>query len=221
MNKGDLVLQARTGKRHDKDRTIENYCKDKTVLDVGCIGQDRNFKEPNWLHNKVKGWSKEVDGVDILIEQINELKRNGYNMYSIQELQALKKTYEVVLMADVIEHVDNPVDFLKFYASFLADTGVMVISTPNANRANNFINILFNNNYSVNPEHTCWYCPKTFSEVVSRTGLELRSFYWIDHYYNSSSVRGLYQKVKFHLANFLIARRSNFSPNMIFILSKP
>jgi 2-polyprenyl-3-methyl-5-hydroxy-6-metoxy-1,4-benzoquinol methylase len=115
MNKGDLVLQARTGKRHDKDRTIENYCKDKTVLDVGCIGQDRNFKEPNWLHNKVKGWSKEVDGVDILIEQINELKRNGYNMYSIQELQALKKTYEVVLMADVIEHVDNPVDFMKLY----------------------------------------------------------------------------------------------------------
>lgn len=220
MNKKEIAEYAKSAARIEKDFMITKICSGKNVLDVGCIGQDRNYNAENWLHNKLRKIALKADGVDILIDPIRELKRKGYSMFTIEELQASGNMYDVLLMADVIEHVDDPVGFLKFYSTFLTNNGLIFISTPNANRANNFINILFNNNYSVNPEHTCWFCPKTFAEVTERAGLNIKEFYWGNQYYTADSVKGAYQKFKFKLSNLLISWRSNFSPNMIFILSK-
>ncbi len=220
MNKNEIAAYAKQAKRLDKDLMIEKICTGKTVLDVGCIGQDRNFMADNWLHNKVRSMATKADGVDILLPEIEELKRKGYSMFSVDELQKLDNKYNVVLMADVIEHVNDPVAFLTFYSAFLADDGVMLITTPNSNRSNNFINILFNNTYSVNPEHTFWFCPKTMAEVVDRAKLMLSDFFWAPHYYTSKNVNGAYQKLKYFLGDVLISWRSNFSPNMIFMVRK-
>jgi 2-polyprenyl-3-methyl-5-hydroxy-6-metoxy-1,4-benzoquinol methylase len=219
MEKSEIVLQAKNAKAENKDQVIAQFCKGKTVLDVGCIGQDRNYAADNWLHEKVRKIALKIDGVDILVNEINILRANGYAMYTVEELQATMNKYDVVLMADVIEHVNDPVGFLAFYSQFLLPDGVMLITTPNANRANNFINILFNNNYSVNPEHVFWFCPKTFAEVVQRAKLRVKDFKWASHYYTSKEIKGIYQKFKFILSSVLIRVRSNFNPNMIFILT--
>lgn len=221
MTKQELTNLSKRTKRIHKDSLIISYCKNKRVLDVGCIGQDRDFTAPNWLHNKIRSVTKYVDGVDILMPLIQKLRTQGYSIYSIEELQAKNERYDVIILSDVIEHVSNPVEFLSFYSTFLSDNGSMIVSTPNANRANDFVNILFNNNYSTNPEHTFWFCPKTFSEVTERAKLTLTGFHWAHHYYSNKDVKGVYQKFKFLIINILIALRSNFSPNMIFILSRP
>jgi 2-polyprenyl-3-methyl-5-hydroxy-6-metoxy-1,4-benzoquinol methylase len=219
MEKNEIVLRARNARAENKDQVIAEFCKGKSVLDVGCIGQDRNYAADNWLHEKVRRIAGKIDGVDILVDEINILRKNGYSMYTVDELEETSNKYDVVLMADVIEHVNDPVGFLAFYAKFLAPDGIMFITTPNANRTNNFINILFNNNYSVNPEHVFWFCPRTFAEVVQRARLQIKDFKWASHYYTSQQVKGAYQKFKFILSNMLISWRSNFNPNMIFILT--
>lgn len=221
MTKQELINLSRRTKRIHKDSFILSCCKDKRVLDVGCIGQDRDFTAPNWLHNKIRSVTQHVHGVDILIPLIQKLRTQGYFIYSIEELQAMNERYDIIILSDVIEHVNNPVEFLAFYSTFLSENGTMIVSTPNANRANDFINILFNNNYSTNPEHTFWFCPKTFAEVTERAKLSLTGFHWAHQYYSSKDVKGLYQKFKFFLTDILVAMRSNFSPNMIFILSNP
>lgn len=220
MNKKEIAAYAKTAKRLHKDEVVLERCVGKTVLDVGCIGQDRNYTSDNWLHNKIRGVATKTDGVDLLLAEIALLKEKGYSMYSVDELREMNSRYEVIVIADVIEHVDDPVNFLKFYSSFLSTSGIIIITTPNSNRANNFINILFNNNYTVNPEHTCWFCPRTFSEVVSRTDLTINSFFWAHHYFDPNTIKGFYQRFKMFLSNTLISARTNFSPNMIFILSK-
>ena len=220
MDKKEVAAYAKTAKRRHKDEVVLETCAGKTVLDVGCIGQDRDFTSDNWLHNKIKSVATNTDGVDLLLDEIAILREKGYSMYSVDELRQMNNRYEVIVMADVIEHVDDPVNVLKFYSSFLLPNGIILITTPNSNRANNFINILFNNNYTVNPEHTCWFCPRTFSEVVSRTDLTIKDFFWAPHYFDATQVKGLYQKFKMSLSNILISARTNFSPNMIFILSK-
>lgn len=220
MNKNEIGAYAKKAMRMDKDEMIEKICTGKTVLDVGCIGQDRNFSADNWLHNKVRSMASKADGVDILLPEIELLKKKGYSMYSVDELQKMDNRYDVVLMADVIEHVNDPVAFLNFYAPYLKEDGVMLITTPNSNRSNNFVNILFNNTYSVNPEHTFWFCPKTLGEVIDRAKLTLHEFFWAPHYYTSKSIKGVYQKLKYLLGDVLISWRSNFSPNMIFIVKK-
>jgi cyclopropane fatty-acyl-phospholipid synthase-like methyltransferase len=220
MNKQEIALRAKGARRIIKDDFLLSLCKGKKILDVGCIGQDREFTSQQWLHNKVKNVAASIDGVDIIEDQIIALRLLGYSMFNIDELKEKNDRYDMVLMSDVIEHVDNPVEFLRFYSMFLKPDGLMFVSTPNSNRANNFINILFNNNYSVNPEHVFWFCPRTLCEVTDRASLQIKEFHWADHYYSSSSVKGLYQKLKFSLINLLIAMRSNFSPNMIFVINK-
>ncbi|NBW37681.1 MAG: methyltransferase domain-containing protein [Cytophagia bacterium] len=221
MTKQELLQHCRQNKRIHKDDLILSICSQKKVLDVGCIGQDRDFSAPNWLHNKIKSVASVVHGVDILTNLIAQLKVKGYLMYSVEELQAMNEKYEIIILSDVIEHVNNPVEFLAFYSQFLAENGCMIVSTPNANRANDFVNILFNNNYSTNPEHTFWFCPKTFAEVTERAKLTIKNFHWAHHYYTASNVKGFYQKFKFFIINRLIGMRSNFSPNMIFIITRP
>lgn len=220
MTKREIQEYAKRATRILKDDFILSECKDKSVLDVGCIGQDRNFSSSNWLHNKVKNVAGSIDGVDILTDQILELKKLGYSMLSIQELEAKNFRYDVVLISDVIEHVNDPVTFISYYSNFLSPGGRMLVSTPNSNRSLNFINILFNNNYTVNEEHVFWFCPRTFAEVAVRANLNIKEFYWADNYFEMSQIRGMYQKFKVSLSNFLFRLKSNFSPNMMFVLTK-
>lgn len=219
MTKTELIARAKTARRIEKDRFLLDTCSGKSILDVGIVGQDRNFDSPAWLHNKIRSVAASLHGVDILEEPILQLKQKGYSVYTVEELKGKSNRYDIVLMSDVIEHVNDPVEFLKFYSNFLKPDGKMLVSTPNSNRANNFIHILFNNNYSVNPEHTFWFCPRTMAEVVSRTSLQISEFYWAGHYFESGQVRGIYQKFKLMLINWLIRLRSNFSPNMIFVIA--
>src|SRR5688572_6884158 len=220
MTKDEIQKYAKRATRIMKDDFILSECKGKSVLDVGCIGQDRNFSSANWLHNKVKAVAKNVDGVDILTDQILELKKLGYSMLSIKELEEKNFRYDVVLISDVIEHVNDPVAFLSYYSNFLSPNGRMLVSTPNSNRSLNFVNILFNNNYTVNPEHVFWFCPRTFAEVADRSKLTIKEFYWADNYFAMSQIRGAYQRFKIRLSNFLFRLKSNFSPNMMFVLVK-
>lgn len=220
MTKSEIQEHAKRASRIMKDDFILNECRGKSVLDVGCIGQDRNFGAPDWLHNKVKGVAKSVDGVDILTDQILELKKLGYSMLTIKELEDKNQKYDLVLISDVIEHVNDPVAFLSYYSNFLAPHGRMLVSTPNSNRSLNFINILFNNNYTVNEEHVFWFCPRTFAEVAVRSKLTIKEFYWADNYFSMSQIRGVYQRFKIRLSNLLFRLKSNFSPNMMFVLVK-
>jgi len=220
MNKKELISYVSKAKLKDKDDVLLSYCKGKNVLDVGCIGQDRNFEKPNWLHDKIRKTAESTTGVDILKPQVEMLRTKGYIMYTPEELQAQSNYFDVIVMADVIEHVNDPVHFLQFYSKFLSTYGIIFISTPNGNRSNNAVNIFFNNTYSVNEEHTFWFCPKTCSEVVRRAQLEIIAFHWSPHYFSKSDLNGIYQKFKFLVDKFLYKFRSNFSPNMIFTLKK-
>ena len=220
MTKTELIERARLAPCIEKDKFILNECSYKMVLDIGIVGQDRDFNSPTWLHNKIRRVAIKLHGVDILQEPIQKLKQLGYFAYTVEELKNMSDQYDVVLISDVIEHVNDPVEFLNFYSNYLKPGGKLIVSTPNANRANNFINILFNNTYSVNPEHTFWFCPRTMAEVISRTSLKIFEFYWAGHYFEPSQVTGIYQKFKLMLINRLIKLRSNFSPNMIFVFTR-
>lgn len=220
MTKDQIALTAKNARCVTKDEFLFRVCSGKKVLDVGCIGQDRIFTSEEWLHHKLRKCCDEIHGVDILPDEIQELNRKGYSIFHADDLERTGNRYAVVLMSDVIEHVNDPVAFLKFYSRFLMENGMVVVSTPNANRSNNFINILFNNNYSVNPEHTFWFCPRTFAEVSDRAGLEITEFYWADHYFKPEQIKGFYQKLKLSLINLLKRKRSNFNPNMIFVLKR-
>jgi 2-polyprenyl-3-methyl-5-hydroxy-6-metoxy-1,4-benzoquinol methylase len=201
----------------NKEDLIKSFCINKDVLDVGCVGQDVDYNNPNWIHNQVKEVSNSLIGVDIDLEGINNIRKMGYEVYHYNEMK-IENKFDVILILDVIEHVNNPIEFLKDYTKFLKEDGKIIITTPNSNRAINFVNIFFKNDYSLNYEHTFWFCPKTFLEVVDRVDvLEASEFYWLKHY-NKNQKLNWKNKIIYYIDKLLIKKSNNFSPNFMFVL---
>ncbi len=201
----------------NKNDMVKILCQDKDVLDIGCVGQDIDYSSQDWIHNQIKNVSKSLVGVDINIKGINNINQMGYEIYHYDKLNRDKK-FDILIMLDVIEHVNDPVEFLNNYKKFLKEDGKIIVTTPNSNRAINFVNIFFRNDYSLNYEHTFWFCPKTFLEIVNRVdGLEASEFYWLNEYIQNRKMtwKG---KIIYYFEKFLIRKSSSFSPNFMFIL---
>ena len=220
MNKNDVFQAVKKAKIVDKKTIILGLCKDKTVLDVGCVGQDYSYNNPQWLHNQIRKVSSHVDGVDIVQEGIDLLKQEGFSIFHANELSKLNKKYDIILMSDVIEHVNDPVHFLEYYAEYLGNNGQILITTPNANGIRNFSSIIVRNDYSLNPEHTFWFCPKTITEVTKRAKLEFVDFFWLKEYFNLKQVKGFKQKIIFLFNSSLMKLRKNFCPNFLYIITR-
>jgi 2-polyprenyl-3-methyl-5-hydroxy-6-metoxy-1,4-benzoquinol methylase len=212
----EIIKNARTTY---KDKILVEISRDKKVLDVGCVGQDRQIDDEDWLHNKLKRVCKDIDGIDIVQDKIDKLRERGYSVYTADQLGHLGKRYDVVIMSDILEHVDNPVDFLKFYSGFLEDEGIIAVTTPNANRVRNFVEILLNNDYPLNLEHTMWLCPKTFLEIAERAGLDMTDFYWLKEYVPKKQLQ-LKNRIKMYFVDLFALFRNNFNPYFMGILKK-
>lgn len=200
-----------------KNQLVKQFCKDKEILDIGCVGQDIDYSSSNWIHNQVKEVASSIIGVDINTDGIKKINNMGYEVYHYNDLKKGKK-FDILMMLDVIEHVNNPVDFLNDYQDFLKEDGKIIMTTPNSNRAINFVNIFFSNDYSLNYEHTFWFCPKTFLEVVNRTeGLQANEFYWLNDY-NQNQKLNWKGKIIYYFEKVLLKKSRNFSPNFMFVL---
>jgi len=208
---------AESKKLFNKNELVKKLCKNKEILDIGCVGQDIDYSSSNWIHNQVKEVASSIIGVDINTEGIKKINNMGYEAYHYDDIKKGKK-FHILLMLDVIEHVNNPVEFLNDYQDFLKEDGKIIMTTPNSNRAINFVNIFFKNDYSLNYEHTFWFCPKTFLEVVSRTeGLQANEFYWLNDY-NQNQKLNWKGKIIYYFEKILLKKSSNFSPNFMFVL---
>jgi 2-polyprenyl-3-methyl-5-hydroxy-6-metoxy-1,4-benzoquinol methylase len=220
MDKEQIFKRIKVSTEAEKNLIIPGLCKGLSVLDVGCVGQDYDYDNPLWLHNLIKSSSASLDGVDIQEEGIRLLREKGYSVFSAEDLSISVRSYDIIVMSDVIEHVNDPVGFLKFYAGFLVPGGKILITTPNAHGIRNFTSILIRNSYSVNPEHTLWLCPKTMLEIASRAGLEFVDFFWLREYYRFKDIKGFRYRLIWRINRLFEKIRSNFHPNFLIILTK-
>ena len=165
-----------------KDDLILEYCKNRNVLDVGCVGQDKNINNSEWIHEKIKSVANALTGTDIHVNEIDRLNKLGYSIKTPDSLNKEIK-YEIITIFDVIEHVDNVVEFVKFHAKLLDDDGLMIITTPNPFNIRQILNIFLFKIPSVNEEHTVWIDPLNFLEVSKRCNMKVVEFYWINEYF--------------------------------------
>ncbi len=96
------------------------------VLEVGCGNGERLFKL------KKMGWDVEGTEIDDKAIKIAE-EKYGIKAYSgdIRDLKLKEGDYDAVIMNHVIEHIYEPVDFLKRCKDLLKKGGQLIITTPN------------------------------------------------------------------------------------------
>ena len=81
MNKFTFADKVRASSTVDKGKFIEEMCRGKKVLDMGCVCHDETFyNKDDWLHSKIKGVARELLGVDYLESDVKKLQRKGFNI---------------------------------------------------------------------------------------------------------------------------------------------
>jgi ubiquinone biosynthesis O-methyltransferase len=106
--------------------------KNKTVLDLGC-GSGRFCLYAAKYAKHVTG----IDYIDTAIEYAKNFAKicNVKNTeFSVGDIDTFKgKTYDVIAMTEVLQHVDNPLATLKKCNKMLTKNGHLVVSIPSFN----------------------------------------------------------------------------------------
>ncbi|PKL70339.1 MAG: hypothetical protein CVV30_02985 [Methanomicrobiales archaeon HGW-Methanomicrobiales-1] len=183
MDKFELAKLIKTSEVIEKVAFIQNRCRGKSILDLGCIRHNAEFakKDPNWLHQKIKEVAKNVIGIDYLENEVKKLKDMGYDIRFGDVTQPLtfNERFDVIVAGDIIEHLSNFDGFFENCLKYLKDDGILIISTPNPFFTDEFHYVSFKRNYIINPEHTCWIDPQALSQLSQRYNLAITELHFI------------------------------------------
>ncbi|RLJ09138.1 MAG: hypothetical protein DRP13_01020 [Candidatus Aenigmatarchaeota archaeon] len=168
-------------------KILEKYCKNKTVLDIGCIGGIGKNND-KFTHNIIRNVTKEVIGIDINKQKIEYYNKRGYNiMFGDIQDPSLKinKKFDVVFAGEIIEHVEDQKTFLNNVKKMLKPDGIFILSTPNAHDIAYHINRIFfriKDDYITckNIGHVIIHSYGTIRYLLEKYGFEIKEFYYIN-----------------------------------------
>jgi len=131
----------------------------KNVLDIGCS------QYPNiYLKNE------SVTGLDINPGRVP----GNYTRFVTGNLALLleeKKTYEAIVAGEVLEHVENPLKFLKECNQLLEKEGLLILSTPNPHSIIEFfLTLLINKKYFYTKDHVMIYPQRWLIRLLDLSG---------------------------------------------------
>jgi len=194
-------LQAGTASR-DRDSALLQLCRSKRVAHVGCVDwpltQER-IADGSLLHSKLLKVASDVVGIDVDaagLEQMRVSVGGDYlcldptvlaaaNQAAEPRLEAFRP--EIVLVADVIEHVAQPEAFLRgIDAMARGSAAIVILTTPNSLGFRNVINTFLGYEL-MHPDHVAVHSPMTLRTLMQRSGLTVDSW----HYYTIPTGRDL------------------------------
>ncbi|MEM1227821.1 MAG: class I SAM-dependent methyltransferase [Planctomycetota bacterium] len=172
-------------KTHPLLGVVADHVADAVVLDVGCVGHglEKRYTSYPFVHDLLCRYADRVIGIDIQEPEIEALTNEGYTVFCQNaESFSVDETFDVIFAGDLIEHLANPGLFLDRCHQHLRPDGVLLLVTPNAFCLNRLLcNLLFlDNDPNANPEHTCWFSPIVFRELLGRSGFSIESIRYID-----------------------------------------
>lgn len=196
---------------------IIDFTKGPAILDVGCVGSSLNEESPYWLHQRLRERFSCVVGVDINADAVRYLQSRGYQVLLMNaEDLALDQKYDTITAGELIEHLSNPGKFLETVKRHLKPQGRVIVTTPYPFAAMNVLYALVKYPKTCsNKEHTLWFCPSTFQELVRRYGYKVFHFELVEDYYEEVDSL-LYRLFKTFVKPLLPKRLRNNA--MLFVL---
>ncbi|MBL7827654.1 MAG: methyltransferase domain-containing protein [Saprospiraceae bacterium] len=158
----------------------------KKVVHFGCVDHlpliEQRRKAGIWLHDVLSKNCSEVVGVDINQEGIDYMKQAGFEVYNSNVVtenppaQIVSKQWDYIVAGEVLEHIDDPVTFLKaIREKYGTCTKGIIITVPNALSYTNFRYALRNIEMN-NSDHRYWFTPFTLLKVAMQAGIEVEDY---------------------------------------------
>lgn len=148
------------------DRLLE-LARAQRVLHIGCCDHVPHVRERValgvHLHQALCRVASHCVGVDTNAEGLKLLHELGFADVHLPDAVP-DAAFDVCLLADVIEHVGDPVSFLRSMSRYRFDR--LVVTTPNVFRWRNCLP----GDERVNSDHRYWFSPYTLCKVLVDAG---------------------------------------------------
>lgn len=175
------IQKVQVTKIEDRLPYFKEACFEKKVIHFGCTDFPI-FNPANNLHIELAKSAKELHGFDIDTLGIEKLKEYVNQSFFSSFEEVVDQDYDVCLVPETIEHVDNVKDFLEKLSTIKAKK--FLITAPNCfapihmerniNSINDFQEI-------VHPDHNCWYSPYTLKNQIEKySRLKVKKVYLIN-----------------------------------------
>jgi SAM-dependent methyltransferase len=157
---------------------LEEICRDRRVLDVGCVDHDTSrVHDPRWLHARLVAVASECVGLDYEAEGVERLQALGYDVVhgdindGVASVQG-RTPFDVVVAGEVIEHLPSPQTLLEFAHEALGPGGLLALTTPNP-YAPWRVRCGQSGSIWENVDHVQYLFPAGMAELANRTGFTL------------------------------------------------
>ena len=143
-----------------------NFNKDQSVLEIGSYyGVFGNIIKPN-----VKNYS----GLE-LSKHGSDYSKKNYNLEifneTIEEHSKRQFKYDIIVMADVIEHFSNPFKMLEIIETILKPDGLLIFTTYNMDSL--YARITGKNYHWILPMHLFYFSNKTLKNICLENNLKI------------------------------------------------
>ena len=153
------------------------------ILDLGCGG--------GLVCEPLARLGASVTGIDFVSQNINVAKKHAresklkirYSQMDIKKI-SLKEKYDLILMFEILEHLDDWKNLIKKMKSLLKPKGILIVSTINRTLlaqilaifvAENILNWVPKNTHNfkklIKPEELIYHLKKNKFKVIDLTGL--------------------------------------------------
>jgi hypothetical protein len=165
----------------DRIKFIARACAQSRVLDLGAMDETAWLAKRGrgtWLHEEISKRALLVDGIDtsplVPVEGLrtgaNATIRRGDIADPEHLVSGLDYIPDVVVAGELIEHLENPLQFLKQLVAVKALSGkTLILSTPNATALHN-LTIGLACRESTHHDHLCIFSYKTLATLCTRAG---------------------------------------------------
>lgn len=169
------------------DRLLK-LVKGKEVLDLGCTWID---DDGTWIHGLMVKVAKSVTGIDIA--DVEKFRAKGYDIIeqSADEPFDLKRKFDVIMAAEILDHTANLGIFMQNVKRHLKPDGILVVVMHNPQAFEFFIEqFVFKGSIRIY-QHTHWQNETTMRNLLERYGMKLkyREYY---HYGAFSTIGKIY-----------------------------
>jgi SAM-dependent methyltransferase len=163
------------GDRINKVRNIAK--KDMKLLEIGCSAGMFLFH--------IKKYVKEVVGIDYDTRSAEfAAKKCGCRVFDkdIEETGLKKESFDIICMFQSLEHIDNPLDFVKRISRYLRPGGILCVEVPNLHDVLAYgYSLPGHFNFYFHSAHLWYFTEKSLLSLMRKSGFKGKVFFTQDY----------------------------------------
>ena len=165
--------------RHKSDKIrfkhIQKHIKGENILDIGS--------REGYLHKMIVSANKNKK-----IFSLDNSKDSDFSM-DLDKPKKINEKFDTIIAGEIIEHLESPINFIRYCKSLLNKNGKLVITTPNSIGLQYIANESWCVNYKDYRGHTQAFTMSMLDRILKDEGLKIVDKKYINAFWNRNPLQ--------------------------------